>query len=128
MRTLGLVLLGFATALASAPASLAGVAGPATPVGSDCVLVGTDSCSNGPFTSNALGQFGASGAFEGSFTVTVSSGASFRSISCSGTLVGAVIVGGSCSITGPGIPLGSAMSLACNSAGTGVLACYVHGA
>lgn len=116
----------FLALVALAPTTGASVVVPANPASAGCALTNTDSCST-TFVSTAY-VFGLAGTFSGTATMTVTSAADpFTSytITCSGTIVGAVVVGGGCSQGGI-YPIGE-MTVDCSSVGTGAVTCSVEG-
>ncbi|HEV8360392.1 MAG TPA: hypothetical protein VGR28_08075 [Candidatus Thermoplasmatota archaeon] len=128
MQKILVALLAVGLAVLTAPVALAGVATPGTPVGEDCVLVDTDSCSTGGavFT---VGQYvmGVSGQFTGTITMTIAGGSAVRTQTCTGTLYGAVMFPGGCSSTGAFPPAGVSISMSCSASGSGLVACAVNG-
>lgn len=130
MRTLVSLILGLSLLLiSSVPSSNAGVAIPGTPVAIGCVVADTDSCTaTSPGFLAGFYVVGSSGVFEGTVSMTMTGGGVTRTQTCTGTLVGLLILNGFCTNNGLFPPGGVPLELTCDSVGTGVASCTAEGA
>ncbi|HVM45269.1 MAG TPA: hypothetical protein VM582_04985, partial [Candidatus Thermoplasmatota archaeon] len=122
------VALALAT-LGLSPLALAEVHKASTEHGGECVLADDDACAF-DWTSDAPPEryaFALAGAFTGLVSMVLTDGVSTHSLTCSGTLAGPLMVSGGCSQNGP-FPLAGDISVACTSAGSGVVSCVIGGA
>jgi len=127
-RVLALVA---ALVLLPLPAVLAGIPLPTVPVGENCGLAGTDTCTATGYTPQHGYTFGFEGAFVGDLNLTMDAPGYHHEYVCLHTIFLGILafdatsILGFCNHIGEFPPAGLPMTLTCASKGTGALVCSV---